>query len=332
MQPPRELISALLCARAPVLVGHVNPDVDAVGSMLALARCLPGARAAVCLPDDHLSRKVRFLVQMAPEVPMAGPAELAAADLVVALDTAGTGRVNVPGKWAAIEHKPVVNIDHHVTNEDYGTINYVVVDAGSTCEIVHRLVAAAGWPLDSLSASLLYAGIYADTAGFSLPNVTAAGFETAAALVRAGADIERIGTRLCRSQQLHEFALLRVVYHNTRLVSEGHIAYSTLTTEEIARAGCRPEDIDDQVSIPRSLSGIRIAMLFSEIEPGLVRVNLRGEDGTTVLPLAEQLGGGGHRCSAGVRARGPFDQVVQRVLAAAEAYLSTLPQVPDYSL
>jgi len=319
--PPRDLVDALSAAERPLVVGHVNPDVDAIGAMLAVARTLPG-EAAIALPGGHFSQKVRFMLELGGGVPIADERRVAASDLAAVVDTATVNRVNVAGKWEAIAGKLVVNIDHHITNPDFGQFNWVVASATSTCELIHHVIAAAGWPMDARKASLLYAGIYADTAAFSLPTVTAAAFEVAAALVRAGADIERIGARLSRSQAPHEFDLLRRVYHNTRLAGDGHIAYSTLTHEEIAAAGCTAEDIDDQVSIPRSLSGIRVAMLFSEAEPGVIRINLRGENGTPVLPLAQKLGGGGHSYSAGVRVRGPIAVVVERVLAEAQQFLA----------
>ncbi len=320
MTPPSELIDTLSSLKRPVIAGHINPDVDAMGSMLALARSYDW-QATIAAPRTHVGKKVAFLREMAPEVPAASEQDLAEADAVISLDTATTGRINIAGGWPAIEQKRIVCIDHHVTNTDYGQVNWVVDNASSTCEMVYRLLQTAGRPIDSLTASLLYAGLYADTAGFSLPSATPQSFEAAAALVRLGADIERVGTCLCRSMHLSDFDLLRLVYHNTRLIDNGRIAYSTLTHEEIIRSGCSSEDIDDQVSIPRSLSGILVAVLFSEIEPGLVRINLRGESGTPVLPIAQALGGGGHLQSAGVRVRGLMSEVVKRVLDQAITFL-----------
>ncbi|MBP7933012.1 MAG: DHH family phosphoesterase [Phycisphaerae bacterium] len=318
--PPAELITALNDAQAPVIAGHTNPDVDALGAMLALGRVLPAPDRAVVLPGRHLSRRLRFMLDWG-RVPMADAVRVTRADVLVTVDAAGPGRVSVPGEWTAVEDKFVVNIDHHVTNPDYGRINWVVDSASSSCELIYRLIVAAGWPLDGVTASLLYAGIHADTCGFTLPTASAETFEAMAGLVRAGADVEQVGARLYRSHHPHEFDLMRTVYHNTRLVGDGRIAYSTLTLAEIQAAGCTPADIDDQVSIPRSLSGIRIAMLLSEAEPGLVRVNLRGDESTEILPLAISLGGGGHAHSAGVRVRGAMDEVVRRVLDHAVSFL-----------
>lgn len=325
MSVPEELIETLAAARLPVVAGHVTPDIDALGAMLGLARSLPSSEAAVVLPSPLESQKLQFLMELSNGVPIAAPAKIELADVVAVVDTASTKRVNVAGHWEAIAQKLVVNIDHHITNPDYGRINWVEDNASSTCELIWRLIRAAGWNLDAATAGLLYAGIYSDTAGFSLPSTTADCLEAAADLVRNGADIDRIGYRIARSQERHEFDLIRKVYHNTHVVAEGRIAYSTLTYDEIASCGCSPQDIDDQVSIPRSLSGIRVAMLFSEGEKGIIRINLRGESGTAVLPLAEKLGGGGHAYSAGVRIRGTMDEVVPRVLVEAGQVLG-LPQ------
>jgi len=321
--PPAELIDALSQARRPLVIGHVTPDADAIASMLALARALPSEGAAVALDRGKVAQKLRFMVEIG-QVPSADAARIADADLVAVVDTAGTNRVHVEGKWEAIAGKFVVNIDHHITNPDFGRINWVVDSASSTSELIYRLIIAAGWTLDADTASLLYAGIHSDTGGFSLPNTTADALNVAAALMRGGADIETIGAQLCRSQRRSEFDLIRVVYHNTRLAADGRIAYSTLSHQEIVGSGCTAEDIDDQVSIPRSLSGVRVAMLFSEGEPGVIRINFRGEDGTTVLPLALKLGGGGHTFSAGARIRDAMDRVVERVLGEA----ATLLQAP----
>lgn len=320
MKPPVELIEALQNAQRPLIVGHVTPDADAIGSMLGLARLLPEGRTAIALDRAKTAQKLRFMVDMAG-IPSADAARIASADLVAVVDTAGSNRVNVEGKWEAIASKFVVNIDHHVSNPNFGKINWIDGKASSTSELIHRLAQAAGWRADPTTASLLYAGIHSDTGGFSLPNSTADALHAAADLVRLGADVDMIGARLCRSQQRSEFDLLRVVYRNTRLASDGRIAYSTLTHDEIATAGCTAEDIDDQVGIPRSLAGVRIAMLFSEGEPGVVRVNFRGDEGTPVLPLAQKLGGGGHTFSAGTRIRDAMPSVVERVLSEAAGTL-----------
>lgn len=318
---PSDLVAALVSAKQPIVVGHVNPDADALGAMLALAWALPAADAAIALADAPISGKLLFMLDIADVVPRAHPSLLETADVVVVVDTASAKRINVTGGWPAVADKTVVNIDHHITNTDFGAFNWVVDNASSTSELVYRLVRQMDWPMTAGMATLLYAGIYADTCGFSLPTVTGETMDVAAALVRIGADVGVVGDKLVRSHRRHDFDLVRTVYANTNTAVNDQVAYSTLSHAEIIAAGCNAEDIDDQVSIPRSLSGVRIAVLFSEGEPGVIRVNLRGEGGTVVLPLAEKLGGGGHQFSAGVRIRGTIEDAVKKVLAEAENLL-----------
>lgn len=326
MNAPTQVVEVLSKARRPLVLGHVNPDIDALGAILGLARAISASSAvAIDLPDAPTNARTRFMLELGGNLVVADTDRVAAADVVIVVDTASTRRVNVTGGWEAIAEKHIVNIDHHLTNTDFGQLNWVADGVSSTCEMIYRLLRTAGWPLDAHTASLLLAGVYADTGGFSLPNATAETFDAAAALVRAGADVGQVGSRLCRSQSPHEFDLVRTVYRNTRLTDDGLIAYSTLSHAEITAAGCTPHDIDDQVSIPRSLAGIKMAIMFSEGQPGVIRINLRGEYGTPVLPLAQQLGGGGHTCSAGVRVRGELSAVVQRVLGQAAEMLSWSP-------
>ncbi len=315
---PHELIEALQSACRLLVAGHVTPDVDALGSMLALARLAPAGGAAIGLGEPVSNQKLRFLMDMAGNPAVADAGRIEAADVVAVVDTAGSKRVNLPGKWDAIASKPVAVIDHHVSNPAFGTVNWIVGDASSTCELIYRLAIQADWAIDPVTASLLYAGIYTDTGGFSLPNTTGAALEAAGELVRLGADVGTLGERICRSQERHEFELLRTVYANTGVAAGGSIAYSTISHQEMISAGASPEDIDDQVAVPRALAGVKLAMLFSEGDPGVIRINFRGDDGTPVLPLAQQLGGGGHTFSAGTRIRGAMAEVVARVVAEAE--------------
>ncbi|HSW46753.1 MAG TPA: DHH family phosphoesterase [Phycisphaerae bacterium] len=313
------MIAVLNGAGGPVVLEHVNPDVDAFGATLALVRVMPGGRAAFTLGARPVGPRLSGMLDWAGRGPC-DARRVAEADVAVVVDTANVQRVNVEGGWDAIAGKYVVNIDHHVSNERFGRLNWIVDTASSTCEMVYRLIAAAGWPLDGPTATLLYAGIHADTCGFSLPT-PAETFEVVADLVRAGADPAAVGERLWRTQRPEEFELLRTVYRNTRVTAEGRIAYSTLTLAEIAATGCTPAHIEDQVDVPRSLAGARVAILLSEIEPGLVRVNLRGRQDTEVLPIAAALGGGGHRFSAGVRVRATMEAALDRVTTQAILHL-----------
>ncbi|UCG33367.1 MAG: bifunctional oligoribonuclease/PAP phosphatase NrnA [Phycisphaerales bacterium] len=325
---PSAVVETLRAAKHLVVAGHVTPDADCLGSILGTARVLQaglGCRAEPAVAGGDVPRRLRFMIEMAG-MPVVTGAVGPAADTALILDTAKSSRVNVPGDWAGIQApgRKLVNIDHHASNQGYAPVNWVVGTASSTSEIVYWLIQEMGLPIDVTTASLLYCGIWGDTAGFSLPNTGGSALQAAAGLVAVGVDVEYIGQHMCRSIAPGEFQLQRIVYDNTRVVAGSRIAYSTIDHEELSSTGCTAVDIDDQVEIPRRLDGSYIAMLFSEGHRGKIRINLRGERGTNVLPLAQRLGGGGHDKAAGAIIDGTIPDVVARVLAEAEAYLDQL--------
>jgi phosphoesterase RecJ-like protein len=244
------------------------------------------------------------------------------------VDTAKKERCNIDPDlkktdWS--DGRPLINIDHHATNTQFGTVNWIEDRASSTCELVYRLLRAGDWPISPLTASLLYAGIQTDTLGFSLPTTNPSALRAAADLVQLGADVGDLGERLLRSQRKSEFELLRVVYDNTKVVGDGSIAYSSATCDEIHNAGCTAADIDDQISVPRSLEGVRLAMLFSEGNKVKTRINFRSSGNVEVLPLAAEYGGGGHNQAAGAILNCPLDEAISRVLPRAIEHMKQFP-------
>lgn len=321
MNVPQDVLETLQAARRLLVVGHVNPDADCLGAMLATAAGLTdsaGKQAVAVLPADSAPRKLGFLVEITGNACVSDACG-ADYDALVVVDTARAKRVNVEGGLDALApgQRPIVNIDHHVTNTRFGSANWVEAEASSTSEMIYVLMRQAGWQITRQIATCLYAGLHGDTAGFSLPASSPSSLRVAGELVAAGADVAAVGERLYRSMGESEFALSRVFYHNTRVTAGGKIAYSTASFAEIAATRCTAADIDDQVAIPRMIGGIRMAMLFTEGQPGKIRINLRGEGGTNVVELAQAFGGGGHTTSAGTIVKGALDEVVRRVLDEA---------------
>lgn len=325
--PPAELIEALGGLSRPIVISHVVPDADAIGSMfaMALAWASDGCQPMVSLPEGSLSQRLAFFVERArPSI--ATPDDFAKADGFIVLDTAKKGRCNV-GKalketdW--LGKRRLFNIDHHNTNTRFGDINWVVGDASSTCELVYYLLRAGGRRISPVCASLLYAGMQTDTIGFSLPSTSPHTLRAAADLVELGADVGDLGERLGRSQRKSEFDLFKVIYANTRLAADGGVAYSSASHEEIRAAGCRAADIDDQINVPRSLDGVRLAMLFTEGNRGKTRINFRSSGSVTVVELANEFNGGGHAQAAGAVLDCGLQEAIGRVVPRAIEYLKT---------
>jgi len=326
---PPEAIAAIERMRQPVVIAHVVPDADALGAMLSMALAFTDGerKPKVLLPEGSLSQRLSFLVAWAqPRVAL--PADFAAADGFMVLDTAKKDRCNVgpalrETDWSA--SRPIVNIDHHATNTRFGAVNWIVDDAGSTCELVYQLLRAAARPITPVTASLLYAGIQTDTLGFSLPTTRPSALRAAADLVDLGANVGELGERLGRSQRQSEFDLLRVIYANTRIVGDGRVAYSSASHDEIQKAGCTPADIDDQINVPRSLDGVRLALLFTEGRKGKTRINFRGSGDVTVVELAADFKGGGHSQAAGAILDCGLQEAIDKVVPRAIEHMRRFP-------
>ena len=322
---PAEICDAIRAAHQIALVSHVTPDADALASLGAMWLALPelGKRPHLILPEGTVSRNLQYLVGYAG-LRAAHSADVQDCDLIAALDTAKERRLNSAEHLVALTSIPIVNIDHHATNPRFGRWNWIVPDASSTSELVFALLGALGCQITPTIATLLYAGIHTDTQGFSLSNTSANSLHVGYELARAGAQIAEVCERMHRSRSRGEFELLSVIYRNTRVSDDGRLAWSTASYSEITSTGCKAADIDAQVEVPRSIEGIAVAILFTEGEPGIVRMNFRGERGVSVLSLAEQFGGGGHHASAGARLKGSMAEITARVLPAAQQFAAGL--------
>lgn len=281
-----------------------------------------GKSPTVAIQGALVPHRLQRLLGWAGVHPKEDP-DVDAADLVIVLDTAAENRLNIACGFHGVTHRPIVNIDHHVTNERFGTWNYVDAESSSASELVFLALTGLGGVITPMAATMLYAGIHGDTGGFSFPNTTLRSLEVASKLAGAGARIDEVCRQILRSQTRSEFDLLRVFYDNTRVSEDGRVAWSTADHREITSVGCSHTDIDEQVSVPRSLEGVEIAILFTEGLPGRVRINFRGEGDVDVLALAREFGGGGHYNSAGTNIKNrPIDEVVADVVARAERYLA----------
>lgn len=326
---PTEVIAAIDRMRQPIVIAHVVPDADALGSMLGFALAWTNVhwQPKVSLPEGSLSQRLSFLAAWAQQQ-IASPADFATADGFIVLDSAKKDRCNVGAALKETDWstgRPIVNIDHHATNTRFGSVNWIVNDAGSSCELVYHLLRAADRPITPVTASLLYAGIQTDTLGFSLPTTRPSALRAAADLVDFGANVGELGERLGRSQRKSEFDLLRVIYANTRVIGDGRVAYSFADYDEIQSAGCTAADIDDQINVPRSLDGVRLAMLFTEGRKGKTRINFRSSGEITIVELAAEFQGGGHSQAAGAILDCSLQEAIDKVVPRALDYIKRFP-------
>jgi phosphoesterase RecJ-like protein len=316
----------VLATAGRVLIStHVNPDGDAVGSLVGLRRVLRayGATATAVLADP-IPVKYRFLL----DEPVFGPrdeelARAAAAapfDLVVFIDASEQERVGeVAGhypQWCR-PGAPLVNIDHHIGNTRFGDILILDPDRASSGELVMEVADALGVPIDPVAARQLYAAIMTDTGRFQFSNTNEASLRAAGRLVTAGADPQTIAERIYFERPAAFYRLLGHLFENMTLHAEGRICVFAVSRDEIAAFfGDGHYDSEGIVDFTVQVEGVEIGAFVRQTGEQTFRASLRSRGEINVRTIAESFGGGGHEKAAGCTLEGEPPEVLGRLIAA----------------
>jgi phosphoesterase RecJ-like protein len=301
-----------------VLLSHVRPDGDAIGSQLGLGFALLAAGKSVRMfNEDGLPDSLAFLPGSERiEKPPAEPVE---AEVVIALDTATRPRLG-EGCLHAVSKVPLwLNIDHHVSNPLYGDLNLIDASSPATGEILYELIIALDLPLPDESRDALYVAVSTDTGSFQYPSTTAKTYDMAADLIRRGLDVGTINSKTYDNHPFRRLELLRSLLNTLELSADGLVAHWTLrekTRHELALCAADSEGLIDVI---RAIRGVQVAVFFEELPDGKSRVSMRSKDRRyDVCQIAAQFGGGGHSLAAGIRMHEPLDVAKSRVLDAIQ--------------
>lgn len=310
-----------------VLATHINPDGDALGSLLGLAGILEGIGKKVFryleepvsplyrfLPDSHLVRT--DLEELAGFVREAG-----ADVLCIALDCGDRKRL---GKNAdeLLRIRPFLVIDHHKGNDGFGDLAWIDSRRSSTGEMVFDLATALGQSPSVTAAEALYAAIVTDTGSFRYESTSAHTFDVARQLVALGVKPDLVSQNLYDNFSIARLQLLQMVLASLEVHCGGRVAVITVTREILDRTGCALEDTENFINLPRSVTSVQVAVFLKEVGGDRVSVSMRAKDTCDVAEVASLFGGGGHRNAAGFKAaattleevRGRLLQELQRQL------------------
>jgi bifunctional oligoribonuclease and PAP phosphatase NrnA len=316
MKAPEDLLRKIRQGNRFLLTSHANPDGDAIGSELGLARLLRGlGKGAVVWNHDPTPTVYKPLpgsdrIHVGEEPPAGFPEKF---DAIVVLECPSPDRT---GLEKHLVERPVINIDHHLGNQCYGTVNWVDSAAPAVGEMIYRLAQGLKAPLEPELASCLYLTLVTDTGGFRFSNATPAAFEAAAALVREGAHPEQVSQLLYESQPLGVVRLLGEMLQTLQLHEGGRVATGRLTLAMFQQAGAAPGDSEGLIDHLRSIAGVEAVALVREREDGSQKVSLRSRGEVDVEKIARHHGGGGHRNAAGYSVEGSDGEAIRRQAAA----------------
>lgn len=305
----------LATAQSVLIASHVRPDGDAIGSLLGIGLALQKAGKQVQMVlADGVSSSFRYL-EGADQIKTKIEGNF---DTFITVDCADFRRT---GKPFVSLGQPDVNIDHHITNENFGKLNLIEGEEVATAAILTRHLPAWGLEIDRPVAAALLTGIITDTLGFRTSNMTPETMRLAAALMETGVDMPDLYMR----------GLVRRSYESARywgcglsnLERKNGIVWGTLTLADRKAVGYSGNDDADLINIISAIDGFKVGMIFVEQTGQRVKISWRAlEPGVDVSPVAKHFGGGGHAAAAGADVDGSLDDIKNTVISQTQDMLN----------
>ncbi len=308
-----EVAVLLRKSRKAVVCGHTMPDGDSVGSVLAMSLLLStiGLISHVATVDP-IPAMYSFLPGV--EKIQAFNSPVGEYDLAVILDCTDLNRLGGELGDYVSGIPNVVNIDHHISNQEFGSCNYVDAQAAATGEIVFELIRLMGVPLTQDMAVNLYTALAMDTGSFRFDNTTDRTHRITAELIQTGIDVARINRDLFEKKDLVQLKLLGYALTRLKTAADGRVAWVSLPLGVIQEIGAHDEHADGIINYPRMIDGVEVGLLFREISPGRFKVGFRSKKQVDVNKLAGVFGGGGHPRASGCTIEGNLGEVEKKVI------------------
>ncbi len=300
------------------LLCHVDPDGDALGSLLGLHHlCLAqGRRSYASWPEPFpVAPHYTFLPGLDS---CTKPADFPSApDVVVTFDCGALGRLHelAPHARAAAERGCLVVLDHHRTNDRYGSVNVVDPSAAATAVVVRRLATRLGWPLTREAALCLYTGLVTDTGRFQYEATTPGVFALAAELASFGLPIPTMSRQLFEEHRFEYLQLAAACLARAQLDRELGFVAAWVTDEDLDAHGVTIAETEGLIDLVRRAREADVSCVLKETASG-VRVSLRSTGSVDVSTIATRFGGGGHAYAAGFSAEAALPEVLREIKAA----------------
>ncbi len=318
-RPPAErarIRDLLLNGTRFLITSHARPDGDSLGSQLALAEALTQFGKQVRLVNSDPPPARYAFLPGAPAIEVAESVE-DHADTVVVLECGTLGRAEVSG----LEHRFIVNIDHHIGNTRYGAVNWCDESACACAELVFELIETLGARLTPSISTNLYVAILTDTGSFRHANITARTFDICRRIADTGVDAAAIAARVFNNGSLGRLRLTGRVLDRMQLEDDGRIAVIAVDEAMLQETGCEADDLEGVVNLPLAAGNVKAVILLKGAGTGL-RVSLRSKDEIDVRRVAVSFGGGGHRNAAGLTIEAPAPDVRARLVTRVAAAIA----------
>ena len=317
-------IAEILQAESKIaLFSHAHPDGDSIGSQLGIYNFLKsmGKKDVIILNQDKVPYRFEYLA--GSESISDKTEEDLSEYIALCLDASDLKRFGDSIEEMILQCKEIINIDHHVSNAEYGVINIVDPKASSTCEMVHTLIKA--FPenekyFNIATAEAIYNGIATDTGRFAYTNTNGSVMRLAADLLDFGVDPQKMSNNVFANDPYEYYVLLSRAIEKMQVFFDGKFAVMCVD-ESMYENIPRDTTTENFVNYARSIKGVEIAVFLKQDETGMIRGNMRSKGNVIVNKIAEKFGGGGHPFAAGFRLEGNVENIINELKEEIEKVL-----------
>jgi len=302
---------------------HLNPDGDGIGAAMAVKWLLVklGKQAEIALESDapvslDFFQDYQWVLKYGKDTEGMGKFSS-----VIMVDTPSMERAGAVSNLIE-SGAGILNVDHHVSNERFGSVNLIDLDAASSTQMVYEIIRALGMSIEPACAEYLFTGLVIDTGRFRFSNTTAETFRVASELVTSGAIPSRITERLFYYKTLETTRALGKFIDSIDIHLNGLVATAQFDHDYIRSDEWRKTSSEGFVNHALSIQGVEVAMFLREVENGVTRASLRAKNDFDVNKLAGVFGGGGHAKAAGCTIRFPLAQAKSKLLDATATQMN----------
>ncbi|MGI9474987.1 MAG: DHH family phosphoesterase [Rubripirellula sp.] len=308
-----------------VLVSHIRPDCDALGSELGMAEVLRSVGKKVRIINAHRTPTALQFLDPASNIEVLEDdvqAEDISADCIMVLDTSAWAQLGDMGDVIRSSRADKIVVDHHVGEDDLGATMYKDYQAEATGHLVVQAADALGVPLTRSMSVPLFAAIATDTGWFRFSSVTSETYRVVARLIDAGVVPSEMYGDLYERDTLGRIRLRGLILSRTTSELGGALMHTYVRKEDFVAMGAEPNDTEDAINLTLAVKGTQAAVIFVGQIRGGFKLSFRSRCGMDCNEVAQVFGGGGHKAAAGAFVEGPLDEVQDRVLTVVREEMS----------
>ena len=320
-----QLVDILHGQKRVAIFSHNNPDGDTLGSQLALAAALEEfGTETILINNDVISEKYHFMAGSDRIQPYKDGMDLP--EVLIFVDCATLELAGYDESTAFLQGKTILNIDHHASNRNYGTVNYVRSEMAANCQNIYEIIKELGQTITADIATALYVGLSTDTGNFLFDNVTSKTLRIAADLKDLGADTNTLRLNMYESCSHKRMELMKDILNGLHISENGLYAWSELSYERMQEINPASTDIDGLINHIKDIEGVEVAALFRGVKEDRTKVSLRSKVWSDVNHMANEFGGGGHKRAAGCTIQASTRDAAKQMEPVVMKFLETEQQ------